>query len=58
MDLFAQWRADKLKLQVTRAGPYCPVAVESKLAWRRFVHECLKFLIAGGVANVDLAWTQ
>lgn len=58
VNLFAQWLADKLKLQVTRAGPYCPVAVESKLAWRRFVHECLKFLIAGGVANVDLTWTQ
>ncbi|MDH1341361.1 ATP-dependent helicase [Ectopseudomonas oleovorans] len=54
---FAKWLADKLHLQVTKAGPYCPVAMESKLAWRRFIHESLKFMVANGAGNPDQTWS-
>lgn len=56
--LFAEWLADKLSLQVTRAGRHCPVAVESKLAWRKFVHQCLKYLVAAGAADTNLTWKE
>lgn len=56
--LFAEWIAEKLSLQVTRSGPHCPVAIESKLAWRKFVHQCLKHLVAAGAGNMELTWTQ
>ena len=56
--LFAEWLAYKLSLQVTRAGPHCPVAVESKLAWRKFVHQCLKYLVAAGAADTNLTWKE
>lgn len=56
--LFAEWLADKLSLQVTRAGPHCPVAVESKLAWRKFVHQSLKHLLAAGAADTNLTWKE
>jgi len=55
---FAKWLADKLQLQVTKTGPYCPVAMESKLAWRRFVYESLKFMIANGAGNPDQTWSD
>jgi superfamily I DNA/RNA helicase len=55
---FAEWIADKLAMQVTSTGPYCPIAVESKLAWRKFVHQCLQFLVSAGAGNLDLTWTQ
>jgi hypothetical protein len=58
LTIFAEWIADKLAMQVTRAGPHCPVAVESKLAWRKFAHQCLKFLMGAGAGNLDLTWTQ
>ncbi|WP_223441667.1 UvrD-helicase domain-containing protein [Pseudomonas sp. BF-R-19] len=56
--LFAEWFADKLSLQVTRSGPHCPVAIESKLAWRKFIHQCLKHLVAAGAGNLELTWKQ
>lgn len=56
--LFAEWLADKLSLQVTHAGPHCPVAVESKLAWRKFVHQSLKHLVAAGAADTNLTWKE
>lgn len=58
LTLFAEWLADKLSLQVTRAGPHCPVTVDSKLAWRKFVHQSLKYLVAAGAGNTDLTWKQ
>lgn len=56
--LFAEWLAAKLSLQVTKAGPHCPVEVESKLAWRKFIHECLKHLLSAGAGNLELTWKQ
>lgn len=56
--LFAEWLAYKLSLQVTRAGPHCPVAVESKLAWRKFVHQSLKHLVAAGAGDTNLTWKE
>jgi len=56
--LFADWLAYKLSLQVTRAGPHCPVAVESKLAWRKFVHQSLKHLVAAGAGDTNLTWKE
>jgi hypothetical protein len=56
--LFAEWFADRLSLQVTRSGPHCPVAIESKLAWRKFIHECLKHLVAAGAADTNLTWKE
>ncbi|WP_310348375.1 UvrD-helicase domain-containing protein [Pseudomonas sp. BE134] len=54
---FAKWLAEKLELQVTKAGPYCPVAMESKLAWRKFIHDSLKFMVANGAGNPDQTWS-
>ncbi|KJZ39931.1 MULTISPECIES: ATP-dependent helicase [Pseudomonas] len=54
---FAKWLAGKLELQVTKAGPYCPVAMESKLAWRKFIHESLKFMVSNGAGNPDQSWS-
>lgn len=54
---FAKWLAGKLQLQVTKAGPYCPIAMESKLAWRKFIHESLKFMVANGAGNPDQTWS-
>uniref|UniRef100_UPI003F589D24 UvrD-helicase domain-containing protein n=1 Tax=Pseudomonas grandcourensis TaxID=3136736 RepID=UPI003F589D24 len=56
--LFAEWFADKLSLQVTRSGPHCPVAIESKLVWRKFIHKCLNHLVAAGAGNLELTWKQ
>ncbi|MCO1623699.1 UvrD-helicase domain-containing protein [Pseudomonas putida] len=54
---FADWLASKLELQVTKAGPYCPVSMESRLAWRKFLHQSLKFMIAAGAGNADQTWS-
>ncbi len=56
--LFAEWFADKLSLQVTHTGPHCPVVVESKLAWRKFVHQSLKHMIATGAGDMNLTWKE
>lgn len=56
--LLAEWFADKLSLQVTRSGPHCPVEIESKLAWRIFIYQCLKHLVAAGAGNLELTWKQ
>lgn len=55
---FAEWFADKLSLQVTHTGPHCPVVVESKLAWRKFVHQSLKHMIAAGAGDMNLTWKE
>lgn len=54
---FAKWLANKLELQVIKAGPYCPVYMESRLAWRKFLHESLKFMVANGAGNSDQTWS-
>lgn len=54
---FAKWLTGKLEMQVSRAGPYCPVAMESKLAWRQFIYESLKFMAANGAADPALTWS-
>ncbi|WDH32426.1 UvrD-helicase domain-containing protein [Pseudomonas chlororaphis] len=54
---FAKWLANKLQLQVTKAGPYCPIVMESRLAWRKFLHESLKFMVANGAGNSDQTWS-
>lgn len=54
---FAQWLAGKLQLQVTKAGPYCPVSMESKLSWRKFIHQSLQFMVAGGAGDTNQTWT-
>nr|WP_313042619.1 UvrD-helicase domain-containing protein [Pseudomonas sp.] len=56
--LFAEWLADRLSLQATRSGRHCPVAIESKLAWRKFIHQCLKHLVAAGAADTNLTWKE
>lgn len=56
--LFAEWLAGRLALQVTKSGPHCPVAIESKLAWRKFIHQCLKHLVAAGAADTNLTWKE
>jgi hypothetical protein len=54
---FAKWLVNKLELQVTKAGPYCPIVMESKLAWRKFIHESLKFMVANGAGNSNQTWS-
>lgn len=54
---FAQWLAGKLKLEVTKTGPYCPTSMESKLAWRKFIHQSLRFMVASGAGNSDQNWS-
>jgi DNA helicase-2/ATP-dependent DNA helicase PcrA len=54
---FAYWLAGKLQLQVTKAGPYCPVSTESKLSWRKFLHQSLQFLVANGAGDANQTWT-
>ncbi len=54
---FAKWLTGKLEMQVSRAGPYCPVIMESKLAWRQFIYESLKFMAANGAADPALTWS-
>lgn len=56
--LFAEWLADRLSLQATKSGPHCPLAIESKLAWRKFIHQCLKHLVAAGAADTNLTWKE
>ena len=55
---FAGWLAFKLNLEVTPASLYCPIEIESKLAWRRFVFNCLKYLSVCGASDIDLTWKQ
>lgn len=55
---FAKWLANKLELQVTKAGPYRPITMESRLAWRKFLHESLKFMVAAGAGNADQTWSE
>lgn len=54
---FAKWLVNKLELQVTKAGPYCPIVMESRLAWRKFIHESLKFMVANGAGNSNQTWS-
>jgi len=32
--------------------------MESKLAWRKFIHESLKFMVANGAGNPDQTWSM
>lgn len=54
---FAKWLANKLELRVTKVGPYCPIVMESRLAWRKFIHESLKFMVANGAGNSEQTWS-
>ncbi|MBV4467378.1 ATP-dependent helicase [Pseudomonas sp. SWRI79] len=54
---FAKWLVNKLELQVTKSGPYCPIVMESRLAWRKFIHESLKFMVANGAGNSNQTWS-
>ncbi|MGV8920865.1 MAG: UvrD-helicase domain-containing protein [Pseudomonas sp.] len=54
---FAKWLVNKLELQVTKAGPYCPIVMESRLGWRKFIHESLKFMVANGAGNSNQTWS-
>lgn len=55
--IFARWLTERLELQVTKAGPFCPVVMESRLAWRTFLYQTLQFLVAHGAANPDQSWS-
>ncbi|MCF5544291.1 UvrD-helicase domain-containing protein [Pseudomonas salomonii] len=54
---FAKWLAGRLRLQVTKAGPYCPISMTSKLAWRKFIHQSLKFMVASGAGDANQTWS-
>lgn len=56
MEKFAVWLTTKLRMQVGTAAMNCPHEVESKLVWRLFVSNCLKYLVAFGAADVELTW--
>jgi len=58
LKLFAKWLAFKLDLEVTPASLYCPIELESKLAWRQFIFKCLKFLSHCGASDSNVTWKQ
>lgn len=58
LEKFGKWLATRLDLQVTRAGPYCPLDFESKLAWRIFLHDGLQFLVENGLGDGDQTWSN
>lgn len=55
---FAEWLASKLSFEVSPGSLSCPIQVESKLEWRQFIFQCLKFLSGSGASNLDLTWKE
>nr|WP_256836900.1 ATP-dependent helicase [Pseudomonas oleovorans] len=53
---FAEWLASKLSFEVSPGSLSCPIQVESKLEWRQFIFQCLKFLSDSGASNLELTW--
>ncbi|WP_236208043.1 UvrD-helicase domain-containing protein [Pseudomonas tohonis] len=53
---FAEWLASKLSFEVSPGSLSCPIQVESKLEWRQFIFQCLKFLSGSGASNLELTW--
>jgi len=58
LETFGKWLATRLDLQVTRAGPYCPLDFESKLAWRIFLHDSLQFLVENELGDGSQTWSS
>lgn len=58
LETFGKWLATRLDLQVTRAGPYCPLDFESKLAWRIFLHDSLQFLVENELGDGGQTWSS
>jgi len=58
LETFGKWLATRLDLQVTRAGPYCPLDFESKLAWRKFLHDSLQFLVENELGDGGQTWSS
>ena len=58
LETFGKWLAARLELQVTKAGPYCPMDIESKLAWRIFLHDGLQFLVEHGIGDDNQTWSN
>lgn len=53
---FAGWLASKLSFEISPGSLSCPIQVESKLEWRQFIFQCLKFLSSCGASNLELTW--
>jgi len=53
---FAEWLASKMSFEVSPGSLSCPIQVESKLEWRQFIFQCLKFLSGSGASNLELTW--
>ncbi len=58
LKLFAGWLASKLSLEISPDSLSCPIEVESKLEWRQFIFQCLKFLSSCGAASLELTWKE
>ena len=58
LKIFAGWLVSKLNLQTSPGSLYCPTEVESKLEWRKFIFQCLKFLSGCGASNLELTWKE
>lgn len=55
---FAEWLASKLIFEISPGSLSCPIQVESKLEWRQFIFQCLKFLNSCGASNLELTWKE
>ncbi|MGE6793997.1 UvrD-helicase domain-containing protein [Pseudomonas guineae] len=55
---FAGWLASKLSFQISPGSLSRPTEVESKLEWRKFIFQCLKFLSGCGASNLELTWKE
>lgn len=58
LKLFAGWLASKLIFEISPGSLSCPIQVESKLEWRQFIFQCLKFLSSCGASNLELTWKE
>ncbi|MFK8397763.1 UvrD-helicase domain-containing protein [Pseudomonas sp. BGr12] len=55
---FAGWLVSKLGFEISPDSLSCPIQVESKLEWRQFIFQCLKFLSGRGASNLELTWKE
>lgn len=55
---FSKYFKDKVSLETKSSDYNCPQIIESELAWKIFLHNCIKYLLDSGLKLDTCKWTD
>lgn len=58
LELFSAWLTSVLDMDVRPNSLGCPADVESKVTWRFFLYDCLKYMVVSGASDPSKTWKE